>query len=240
MVEPIRLVVLGATGSIGRQALSLVEAFPKRLRIVGLAAATSLRPLAEAIIKFRPYVVSVLGEEEVKNLATILKDLGLARAKWPEILEGSVGAINVATQSGATMVLSAMVGRAGLAPTYAALKAGLRVALANKESLVLAGELIKPYIEQIVPVDSEHSAIYQALGGRLTGEGVRRLVLTASGGPFLGYSLKQLQNVTKEMALNHPKWSMGPKISCDSATFMNKGLEVIEAYHLFGVTYDQI
>jgi 1-deoxy-D-xylulose-5-phosphate reductoisomerase len=240
MTKPLNLAILGATGSIGRQALSLAEAFPERINIVGLAAATSVEPLAEAIIKFKPRAASVLGPIEAKKLADILKDRGLPRAIWPEIWSGEEGAGQVATQSGAEIVLSAMVGRAGLPPTWAALKAGLKVALANKESLVLAGELIRPMVGQLIPVDSEHSAIYQALGGRLTGEGIRRIILTASGGPFLGYSEERLKGVTKEMALSHPKWSMGPKISCDSATLMNKGLEVIEARYLFGAPYDNI
>ncbi|MDR1607271.1 MAG: 1-deoxy-D-xylulose-5-phosphate reductoisomerase [Deltaproteobacteria bacterium] len=240
MTVPINLAILGATGSIGQQALSLAEAFPERIKITGLAAASSVRPLAKAIIKFRPQAVSVLSATEAKKLVDILKDLGLNKSIWPEIFTGSDGVIQVATLSATQTVLSAMVGRAGLPPTWAALKAGLKVLLANKESLVLAGELIRPMVDQIVPVDSEHSAIFQALGGSLTGEGIRRLILTASGGPFLGYSKDELKGVTKEMALSHPKWSMGPKISCDSATLMNKGLEVIEAHHLFGVDFDRI
>jgi 1-deoxy-D-xylulose-5-phosphate reductoisomerase len=218
----------------------LAAAFPERIKVMGLAAAVSVEPLAEAIKRYKPQVVSVLGDAEANKLVDLLKNQGLNRQSWPEILSGSDGAIKVANQSGAEIVLSAMVGRAGLPPTWAALKAGLRVALANKESLVLAGELIRPMVDQLIPVDSEHSAIFQALGGRLTGDGVRRIILTASGGPFLGYSEEKLKGVTREMALNHPKWAMGPKISCDSATLMNKGLEVIEAHHLFGVAYDQI
>jgi 1-deoxy-D-xylulose-5-phosphate reductoisomerase len=210
------------------------------MKITGLAAAINLEPLAEAINRFRPKAVSVLGPIEADKLAKLLKDLGLRSENWPVILSGPEGPVKVATQTGAEIVLSAMVGRAGLPPTWAALNAGLKVALANKESLVLAGELIQPMVDLITPVDSEHSAIYQALGGRLKGEGVRRLILTASGGPFFGYSQERLKGVTREMALNHPKWSMGPKISCDSATLMNKGLEVIEAHYLFNTPYDKI
>jgi 1-deoxy-D-xylulose-5-phosphate reductoisomerase len=240
MTEIINLAVLGATGSIGRQALSLAAAFPNYINIVSLAAASSIEPLAEAVLRFRPRTVSVLGPPEADGLARILSDRGLRREEFPEIFSGPAGPETAAVQSGAGTVLSAMVGSAGLRPTWAALKAGLKVALANKESLVLAGELIRPMISQIAPVDSEHSAIYQALGGSLSAPGLRRLILTASGGPFLGWSREQLASVTREMALNHPKWSMGPKISCDSATLMNKGLEVIEAHHLFGIGYDQI
>ncbi|MDR1083728.1 MAG: 1-deoxy-D-xylulose-5-phosphate reductoisomerase [Deltaproteobacteria bacterium] len=240
MTDPIKLAVLGSTGSVGRQALSLAEAFPEHIEIVGLAAAASLEPLAGSVIRFKPKAVSVLGPDEAGKLAALLKARGLRKENFPEILSGEAGAASVAAHSGAAAVLSAMAGAAGLKPTWAALKAGLKVALANKESLVLAGELIRPMISQISPADSEHSAVFQALGGKLTGQGIRRLILTASGGPFLGWTAEQLRCVTREMALNHPRWSMGPKISCDSATLMNKGLEVIEAHHLFGIPYDLI
>ncbi|MGL4208110.1 MAG: 1-deoxy-D-xylulose-5-phosphate reductoisomerase, partial [Candidatus Adiutrix sp.] len=166
------------------------------------------------------------------------------KLKAPDILWGSYGQQQVAEESGAAVVLSAIVGGAGLGPTLGAVKKGLKVALANKESLVLGGEIIMAEAKKsgafMAPVDSEHSAIFQALGGQLTASGLRRLILTASGGPLLGMSAAEIETVGKAQVLAHPRWRMGPKITCDSASMMNKGLEVIEAHHLFGLSYDKI
>jgi 1-deoxy-D-xylulose-5-phosphate reductoisomerase len=193
--------------------------------------------LASQIRQHAPAAVSV-GSPALRER---LRDLLGRRSGGPEILAGQEGLCRLAAESGAGTVVSAVVGAAGLRPTWAALAKGLRVALANKESLVLAGEPLMALAEgRLSPVDSEHSAIFQALGGRLRDEGLRRLVLTASGGPFRGWRSKDLEKVTPAMALAHPTWRMGPKISCDSATMMNKGLEAIEAHHLFGLGYDQI
>ncbi|MDR1487724.1 MAG: 1-deoxy-D-xylulose-5-phosphate reductoisomerase, partial [Deltaproteobacteria bacterium] len=239
MSGPIKISVLGATGSIGRSTLSLAKAFEDRLEVVGLAAKTSVEALAWQTRLFRPKVVSVEGEEHRKKLLGLLKELSVS--PLPEVLIGPDGLVATAVQSGAQAVISAVVGACGLRPAWIALEKGLKVALANKESLVLGGELIMKKVgSNLTPVDSEHSAIFQALGGKLRRPELRRIILTASGGPFRGWSSGQLQKVTRRMALNHPTWSMGPKISCDSATMMNKGLEVIEAHHLFGLDYDRI
>ena len=215
----------------------MAKHLPERLQIAALTASTSVEALSAQIRIFKPEIVAVSGENERKKLIGLLDGFPL-----PQIEIGEDGLSLAATKSSAGAVLSAIVGSAGLLPTWAAAKAGLKVALANKESLVLAGEILAPLLgDRLSPVDSEHSAIFQALGGRLDGsKDVRRLILTASGGPFRGWSKERLSGATPEMALNHPTWSMGPKISCDSATMMNKGLEVIEAHHLFGLSYDDI
>ncbi len=236
-----KLAILGATGSIGQSALDLADHFPA-MEIVALACGRRVEALASAIMKHRPGLVAVRGPEERKKLETLLKDAGLRPR--PDIRCGPEGQIAAAVESGAEVVLSAIVGGAGLPPTHAAVKKGLKVALANKESLVMAGDLIRPLAARagatLLPVDSEHSAIFQALGGRLESPGVRRLILTASGGPFRGRKAADLEKVTLEEALHHPRWRMGPKITCDSATMMNKGLEIIEAHHLFGLPYARI
>jgi len=239
MGSPIKLAVLGASGSIGQSALSLARNFPEKIEITALSAGKNVKQLSEDIISFKPKQVAVLSELERKQLKEILEKKSFKSV--PEILVGPTGLEKLSAESGAEAVLSAIVGAAGLKPTWAALKKGLIIALANKESLVLAGELIMPLaFDRLRPVDSEHSAIFQALGGNLYSSNLRRIILTASGGPFRGFSLKELESVTVEMALNHPNWSMGPKITCDSASMMNKGLEIIEAHHLFQVPYDKI
>jgi len=236
-----KLAILGATGSIGQNALDLAGRFPEHLEITALTCGRKVDLLAEAIGRHRPAVAAVYGPPERERLIERLKALGLS--PLPEILCGEEGQIAAAVESGADTVLSALVGGAGLAPTFAAVKAGLKLALANKESLVVGGELMMPLAAasgtEIVPVDSEHSAIFQVLGG-LGHQNVRRLLLTASGGPFRGLKADDLEKVTVDEALNHPRWSMGPKITCDSATMMNKGLEIIEAHHLFNMPYDRI
>jgi 1-deoxy-D-xylulose-5-phosphate reductoisomerase len=202
-----------------------------------MAAGRSMGDLALAIRKHRPQVVSVLGQKERDELLSFLSGF----EPVPEILIGFEGLMALATQAPADRLLSALVGAAGLLPTAAALKASRPVALANKESLVLGGELIMPAWGHLIsPVDSEHSAIFQILGGKLQSPNLSGLILTASGGPFRGYDLERLKGVTVKEALSHPSWSMGPKVSVDSATLMNKGLEVIEAYHLFSVPYSKI
>lgn len=230
------LAILGSTGSIGESALKVVDAFPDRFRIVALAAGRKVEKLAGQVEKYRPALVAVRDEEDAR---TLRKRFG----RGTEILSGQEGLLAVALHPEAHMLLSALVGAVGLAPTYAALSAGRDVAVANKETLVIAGEAVmkaaKKSGARILPVDSEHSAIFQAIEGRRPEE-IERLILTASGGPFRGKRAEELAKVPPETALKHPKWSMGPKISIDSATLMNKGLEVIEAHWLFGLPPDKI
>jgi 1-deoxy-D-xylulose-5-phosphate reductoisomerase len=229
--------LLGSTGSVGVSTLALVERFPDRFRAVALAAGRNMAVLADQMRRHAPDLVSVADEASAADL----------RARVPEftgrILVGSEGPLAVATHPEADLVLSALVGALGLVPTLAAVRAGKHVALANKEVLVVAGELVTRAAREknvaLLPVDSEHNAIFQALQGHNRAE-VRRIVLTASGGPFLGRSAAELANVTVAEALNHPTWKMGPKITIDSATLMNKGLEVIEAHWLFDVDADRI
>ncbi|MBI5523997.1 MAG: 1-deoxy-D-xylulose-5-phosphate reductoisomerase [Desulfarculus sp.] len=233
-----RLAILGCTGSIGQNALEVVRAYPGRFQVVSLAAARSVKKLAQQAIEFKPQVLTVIDQAA----AAALKDLlppGLAA----RVTHGPQGYLEAAVGAGAQVVLSAMVGSAGLLPTFAAVQAGLTVALANKETLVAGGEPVMAAARAkgavILPVDSEHSAIFQALMGNDPGR-VRCLWLTASGGPFRDYSAPELSRVTPAQALNHPNWSMGPKITVDSATLMNKGLEAIEARWLFDQPLDNI
>ncbi len=232
--------ILGSTGSIGTQALEVVERNPDRLRIVALSAATSIDLLAHQVRTFAPSIVSVRGPDE----ATALKKLLSGLDKLPEIVHGPDGLMDVAKHPDASSVLNGLVGSIGFAPTLAALRKGREVLLANKESLVMAGELIRQELESgrgsLVPVDSEHSAIYQCLGGRADHPGMSRIILTASGGPFRERDPRDFDTLTVEEALSHPTWKMGPKITIDSATLMNKGLEIIEAHYLFGLPPDRI
>lgn len=239
--RPRRLALLGATGSIGVSTLKVAAEHPDAYRIVALAGATNVTLLAEQAAAFRPPVLAVLTEERAEALA------GLLPAGYrPDILVGPAGYAALATLPEVDLVVSAIVGAAGLVPTLAAVAAGKVVALANKESLVLAGDLIRAAAAGsgavILPVDSEHNALFQALGGGGLPDLplVERLVLTASGGPFRNASRACLETVTPQMALAHPNWSMGPKISVDSATLMNKGLEVIEACRLYGLPVAQV
>jgi 1-deoxy-D-xylulose-5-phosphate reductoisomerase len=233
-----RLAILGSTGSIGTSTLAVVAEHPGEFRVVGLAAGQNVRLLAEQVRQFQPALVSVRDEDGARQLRDLLPPAGA-----PEILSGPAGVLQVATASGADMVVSAMVGAVGLSPTLAAIEAGIPVALANKETLVAAGPLVMAAARQhgtpLIPVDSEHSAIFQALQGQRL-EDLRRLWLTASGGPFRSWETPRLQEVTAAQALKHPNWSMGPKITIDSATMMNKALEVIEASVLFNLPVDQI
>ncbi|MEW5721657.1 MAG: 1-deoxy-D-xylulose-5-phosphate reductoisomerase [Thermodesulfobacteriota bacterium] len=232
------LVVLGSTGSIGRNCLDVIARFPDRFQVLGLAAGRNTGLLAEQVKLFSPRQATVFGPEEARTLAGLL-----GAGSKVEILWGQEGYEAAAALAEADTVVSGMVGAAGLRPTWAAVRAGKRVALANKETMVVAGELIMGEAEksgaEILPVDSEHSAVFQALAGQRR-EDVRRIILTASGGPFLDLPLERLATVTRQQALAHPKWAMGPKISVDSATLMNKGLEVIEARWLFGLPWEKI
>ncbi len=227
-----RLSILGSTGTIGRATLDIVRRYPHRFRVIGLAAGTNVELMTQQIEEFRPDVVALSDENSAERLNDKFREL--------EILSGQDGLCKVATVEDVDFVLSAISGASGLVPTYEAVKSGKTIGLANKETLVMAGELINKVARApIIPVDSEHSALFQCLQGHRT-EDVRRLILTASGGPFRGMKKEQLDSVTGEDALRHPTWQMGRKITIDSATLMNKGLEVIEAHHLFGFRPEQI
>lgn len=229
--------ILGSTGSIGRQTLEVISANPDKYNVVGLSCGGNLELLREQILRYKPAIASVKDPE----LAAALKS-GLNSSET-EIVYGDEGASRVASIEGADTVVSAMVGASGLKPTLSAVRAGKDIALANKETLVIAGEIITKEAKEnnvtILPVDSEHSALFQALqcGDK---KDVKRLILTASGGPFLDTPVEELTDVTPEVALNHPTWVMGKKITIDSATLMNKGFEVIEAKWLFGVGSEKI
>ncbi|HEX9306478.1 MAG TPA: 1-deoxy-D-xylulose-5-phosphate reductoisomerase [Anaeromyxobacter sp.] len=226
-----RVAILGSTGSIGVQALDVVSSFPERFEVVSLAAGKNVARLAEQVRRFHPRLVSVADEAAARELR------GLVPA-GVEVVGGDAGAVLAASHPDVDFVLAAISGAAGLRSTAAAVEAGKAIGLANKESLVLAGELLVRRAEEkgiaILPVDSEHSAIHQSLAGH-NREEVRRLILTASGGPLRTVPAPELRDVTPARALKHPNWSMGDKITIDSATLMNKGLEVIEARWLFGV-----
>jgi 1-deoxy-D-xylulose-5-phosphate reductoisomerase len=231
------LSVLGSTGSVGTNVLRVVDAFPDRFRVVGLSAGANVRLLAEQVARYRPAVVSVATPEAAEELC---RSAALAGTR---VAVGEEGGVAVATHPDTRTVVAAAVGAVGLVPTYRALEAGKDVALANKETLVMAGELMvdaaRAHGGRLLPIDSEHCALHQCLDGRRAEE-VRRLVLTASGGPFRNRPRDTFAEVTATEALNHPTWSMGRKISIDSATLMNKGLEVIEARWLFGVPADRV
>ena len=233
-----RLSILGSTGSVGRNVLRVVNQFPERFSIAAIAGGRNVGLLAEQVMDFGPEVAVVLDEDLARQLKEMLRGEGNV-----EILHGLNGYRVAATLSSADLVVSAIVGSAGLLPTMAAIEAGKPVALANKESLVMAGELVMGTARKkgvsIIPVDSEHSAIFQCLAGHRR-QDLERIVLTASGGPFLDKSAEDLEAVTPETALCHPTWKMGPKITIDSSTLMNKGLEVIEAKWLFDVPLELI
>jgi 1-deoxy-D-xylulose-5-phosphate reductoisomerase len=230
-----RIVIAGSTGSIGTQALDVVSR-SRDLEVVALAAGSNDGLLVEQAEAFGVTRIGLADERAAARAAE----------RWTagEVLSGPDGLVKLVTDSGADLVLNALVGSAGLGPTVASLGEGIDLALANKESLVVGGELVMALAEatgaSIIPVDSEHSALFQLIRSERRPGTIDRLVLTASGGPFRGRSRDELQNVTVEEALQHPTWAMGGKITIDSATLMNKGLELIEAHHLFGVPYDQI
>ena len=231
------LSILGSTGSIGVSTLDVVRQHPDKFSVTALAAGTDIALLAAQINEFRPLAVSVRDETSVQKLRELCGEYK------PDILFGVEGASAIAEIDGSDMVVSAIVGAAGLVPTVRAIKAGKHIALANKETLVVAGQLVSDLVKQhkvhLLPVDSEHSALFQSLAGHRT-EDVERIILTASGGPFRKTPAEELKQVTLEQALKHPQWSMGAKITIDSATMMNKGLEVIEAHWLFNVPAEKI
>jgi len=231
------LSILGSTGSVGGNVLRVVDAFPDRFEVIGLAAGENVERLAEQVARYKPRVVSVATAAARDDLARRV-DLSAVR-----IGHGEEGSVAVSTHEAARVVVAAAVGAVGLVPTYRALESGKDVALANKETLVMAGELMVAQARarggRLLPIDSEHCALHQCLDGRSPAE-VRRLVLTASGGPFRTRPQETFADITPAEALNHPTWSMGRKITIDSATLMNKGLEVIEARWLFDVPPDRI
>jgi 1-deoxy-D-xylulose-5-phosphate reductoisomerase len=231
------LSILGSTGSIGVSTLEIVAAYPGRFRIIGLTAGKNLDLFVQQIRQFTPRIAAVAAEEDISRLKELCIGLDV------EIVGGVEGLVAAATAAETDMVVAAIVGAAGLIPTAAAIRAGKDIALANKETLVTAGhlfmEMVAEYGVKLYPVDSEHSAIFQSLEGHRS-EDISKIILTASGGPFLNTPLEQLANVTVRDALNHPNWSMGRKISIDSATMMNKGLEIIEARWLFDAPVEKI
>jgi 1-deoxy-D-xylulose-5-phosphate reductoisomerase len=238
--RPKGIAILGSTGSIGGSTLDVVRHWPARFRVEALAAGRNRAELAAQVREFRPRVVSILDADEASRLAADLADLG---SEAPEILAGESGPSEIAAAGSVDLVVNGLVGSLGLRPTLAALAHGASVAIANKEPLVVAGDLVMDAARrghgELFPLDSELSAIHQCLRGN-SERAVRRIILTASGGPFRSLPASRFADVTPEDALAHPTWNMGPKITVDSATLMNKGLEVIETHHYFGVSYDRI
>ena len=229
--------ILGSTGAIGRQSLDVISRMPE-IQVVALTAGTSVELMAEQCHEFRPKLAVMATEEAMVALGELVKDLNI------ELAFGEEGLIRAAAMEEADCVITAVVGMVGLKPTLAAIRAGKRIGLANKETLVCAGELVmaeaKKHPVEIIPVDSEHSAIYQCLMGCNDRREIKRLILTCSGGPFYGMTNEQLKTVTKADALKHPNWKMGAKITIDCATLMNKGLEVIEAMRLYDMPLEQV
>ncbi|ADL04441.1 1-deoxy-D-xylulose-5-phosphate reductoisomerase [Lacrimispora saccharolytica] len=231
-----KIAILGSTGSVGKQTLEVAEN-QQDIEVTALAAGSNIRLLEEQIRKYHPKVACVWREDKARELAVSVKDLPV------RVVSGMDGLIEAATESSAETVVTAIVGMIGIRPTIAAIQAGKDIALANKETLVTAGHIIMPLAKErgvtILPVDSEHSAIFQCLNGE-DKKSIHKILLTASGGPFRRKTRKELESVQVEDALNHPNWSMGRKITIDSSTMVNKGLEVMEARWLFGVDMDQI
>ena len=231
-----QLVILGSTGSIGRQTLDVVQHLP--IQVCALAAGTNAELLARQCKAFQPQLAVMGTEEAAKELRSLLGDQKI------DILVGEAGMIEAAKLPQADTVITSVVGTLGLRPTLAAIRAGKRIGLANKETLVCAGSLVmaeaKKWGAEIIPVDSEHSAIFQCLMGCRDRAQIKKLILTCSGGPFYGMTREELSHMTKADALRHPNWNMGPKITVDSATLMNKGLEVIEAMHLYSMPLERI
>ncbi|MBD2256490.1 1-deoxy-D-xylulose-5-phosphate reductoisomerase [Pseudanabaena sp. FACHB-2040] len=233
------ITLLGSTGSIGTQTLDIVQQHPDKFRLVGIAAGNNVELLAQQVRQFRPEIVAICNEAKIGELRDAIADLD----PQPIILAGDDGIVEVARYGDAEAVVTGIVGCAGLLPTLAAIEAGRDIALANKETLIAGGPVVLPLVEKhgvkLLPADSEHSAIFQCLQGVPEG-GLRRILLTASGGAFRDWPVEDLPKVKVSDALKHPNWSMGRKITVDSATLMNKGLEVIEAHYLFGLDYDHI
>ena len=232
-----KLVILGSTGSIGTNTLDIVSKFPGKFHVIGMTAGTNVDKLEEQLRTFGPAIVAMSDEAAAQQLRVRCKGLPT------KVLGGAEGLVQTATMPKADLVISAIVGGAGLLPTLAAIKAGKSIALANKEPMVMAGRLMKEEARKanvrIFPIDSEHSALFQSMEGHRMVD-IRRLILTASGGPLWDMTTEQMKDVTPEEALQHPNWKMGPKITIDSATLMNKGLEVVEARWLFDIPASQI
>ena len=228
--------ILGSTGSIGRQTLDIIDNL--QIPVVALTAGTSVERMAEQCRKYRPQLAVMATKEAAEQLRNVIADMPV------QVLWGEEGLIAAATIPAADCVITAVVGMVGLKPTLAAIREGKRIGLANKETLVCAGELVmaeaKRYSSEIIPVDSEHSAIFECLMGNHSKKEIKRIILTCSGGPFFGVEKQELSNVTKADALRHPNWKMGPKITVDCATLMNKGLEVIEAMRLYDLPLEQV
>ena len=233
------LSILGSTGSIGTQTLEVVRRNPEDFRVAGLACGSDIDLLYKQIEEFSPEAVSVADPVKADELRSRINTAGINT----EVMSGEEGVISIATLGSCDTVVGAMVGVAGLLPTYKAILAGKDIALANKETLVSGGDVIMPLVKEkgvaLLPVDSEHCAIWQCLRGEKASN-LDRILITASGGPFRGKSRDELVGMTAENALKHPTWKMGGKITIDSSTMMNKGLEIIEAHHLFGVSVDRI
>ncbi|WP_252503577.1 1-deoxy-D-xylulose-5-phosphate reductoisomerase [Sporosarcina sp. Marseille-Q4943] len=230
-----KISLLGATGSIGTQTLDIIQSNKEQFKLVSFSAGMNIAKVREITAQFHPEVVSVMQKEDADAL----------QSEFPEtrFMHGTEGLIAVAAQTGADMLVNAVIGSIGLEPTMKAIQEGITIAIANKETLVAAGDIVMEEARKrnvaLLPVDSEHSALFQSLNGE-NPKRVSRLILTASGGSFRDLSRDQLQGVTVQQALDHPNWSMGNKLTIDSATMMNKGLEVIEAHHLFDMPYDRI
>lgn len=233
------ITLLGSTGSIGTQTLDIVAEYPEQFRIVGLTAGRNITLLAQQIRTFLPSIVAISNPDQLSELKALITDIN----PQPILLAGDEGIIEVARYGDSEAVVTGIVGCAGLLPTIAAIEAGKDIALANKETLIAGGPVVNPLIKKhgvkLLPADSEHSAIFQCLQG-VPQAGLRRIILTASGGAFRDWPVEKLKEVTVADAITHPNWSMGKKITVDSATMMNKGLEVIEAHFLFGLDYDDI
>ncbi len=228
------ITILGSTGSIGQSTVDIIRDNPDKFNIIGLSCNNNIDLLRKQILEFNPKFVSISNEKKASEIKEEFKNI--------QVLSGESGNIELVKMQ-ADMVVNALMGISGLLPTYEAIMNGKDIALANKETMVTGGELIMKAVKKmgvrLLPIDSEHSAIFQCLESRL-GSGIKRIILTASGGPFRGYSKEELEKVTIKDALNHPKWKMGKKITIDSATMMNKGLEIIEARWLFDVQGDKI
>jgi len=235
-----RIAILGSTGSIGCSTLSIVESFPDRFQVATLAAGNNIDAVYEQVLRWKPRVVSMANEAAAQTLQSRLRQAGLSQI---EVMHGAAGTVRVATHPEVDFVVSAIVGVSGLEATYEAVRAGKSVGLANKECLVVAGELITAEAcrqgKPLLPIDSEHNAVHQCLRGGRVHE-VERIWLTASGGPFLHTPKSEFASITVEQALNHPTWKMGKRITIDSATLMNKGFEVIEACRLFHIPPDRV
>jgi 1-deoxy-D-xylulose-5-phosphate reductoisomerase len=233
-----KIAILGSTGSIGISTLKVVQKLKPSFQVVGLTAYRNVKELAKQIKTFKPKMAAILDWKFFPELKALTKGTST------QLLAGEEGLVAVAGESGADLVLSAIVGAAGLKPTLTAIQKGKDIALANKETMVMAGEVVtkaaKKSGSKILPVDSEHCAVFQCLAGSSKASEIHKILLTASGGPFRNLNKKHFSKITLKQALNHPTWQMGPKITIDSATLMNKGLEVIEAHYLFGAPYSKI